>query len=369
MSQNVPKTETASIIINANDLKGVFFLNSIIDKKSPYNSIRNIQITNVSKDILRLCATNLEIFMIKEIVCKNIKNLPEIKIKSNILCDCLKKISGEIELKVEANKINIIDNSGKFVLVNCEEKYPEENIDNMEFLASLEEQQFINAIKSVSINVNPQDKGVCRFSINNNQLSVIVYDKKRICFCTTELKEFIKNFDCMISPKYIKELKKIKGNIKLYYGSKRLMIESDDGKMIIKTIEGNNIDHLKFVRDLKESCSVNLSDLKSSVERCLINVQPNGINKLKFQCFEESLIISYYDYVEDSYATQTIGCKCNIPFSSDDTRVFYLNGLQVLDMLKNIHTQEVQIFYNENLREVIFKGFAYYVNIKLTQIK
>ena len=147
------------------------------------------------------------------------------------------------------------------------------------------------------------------------------------------------------------------------------MLESEGGKMVIKTIEGNNIDHKKFIKELGDSCEVKLSDLKDGVQKCLINTQTNSVSKLRLQCGESSINISYFDYLEDTLATQTIDCKNFIKFTNQEDGVFFLNGVFLLDILKNMHQETVSLFFKPTGREVILKNFAWYVSIKLIQIK
>ena len=152
------------IKIDLNSLKFCNNLNSIVDKKSPYNSIRNIQIKATKEGKVLLTSTNLEILIMKEVDAEY-ENFKEIQLKSHVLCDCLKKMSGNVDLYIEGNNVKLVDEKGKFVLVNCDEKYPDEDAENMEYICCIDEKSFLEAIKSTEINISSQEKGICKFIV------------------------------------------------------------------------------------------------------------------------------------------------------------------------------------------------------------
>ena len=351
-------------------------LNAIIDKKSPYNIIRNIQIKGTEEGI-KLTATNLEILINQEIKLKdNTSNLvgKEVKIKSNILLDCLKKLSGKIELQMENNKLNIIDKNGKFVLVSSEDKYPEEEVKELTYKGTVLGEVFVNAIKKTNINVNIQEKGVCKLELKDNKLTVLVYDQKRICFHYCEAEhdpEEFNEFVIMISPKYLKEIIKIKGDVRIYGNEKKLMLCYGSSNIIIKSIDANNVNHLRFISDLGNNISVNTKDFKNAVEKCLVNVAAQILPKLKFQINNKEMEIQYYDYIDDTYTQQIINCENQ---NIIETIKFQLNGNHVLDLLKVLSGDVLHIFPKMDKRDIVFKSIdensqTYYINIKLVTIK
>jgi len=318
--------------IDSQSLECIKTLNNIVDSKSEHNILRHILIKGEDK-FIKIMSTNLEIIMKQEVRTDLDLTGYEIKVKGNLLVNCLKNLQGVLTFELDNNKLHISDSNGKYSIINCQEQYPQEKESELIFITEIYEEVWQKALSSININIHEKEKGAFKINISNNILNLIAYDQKRNASFTDNISHE-NDFSIIISPDYIDQLLAPKSSLKIWGNEEQVCFEFQDTSIVIKKLNTYNFTPTDY--DFSNSIEIDNNDFKQS----LISVLPTSSELIG------DILIENKDQKLNLYSyTDSIGfSKFFINSTGGLSLREFVNGKDLLDILNVMESYQTFLF-------------------------
>jgi DNA polymerase III sliding clamp (beta) subunit (PCNA family) len=344
---NIKKDEFSKALVDAN---------SIVNKKSPIQAIRNIYIKKENNNKLILSATNLDILFLKEIDCDFFHEAPDLLLQASLITECVKKMSDEIiSLYYDNQAVILADSKIKFSILNNMDKFPSRTLDNFKEAFTCPIDFILELIKKSQININEKDGGFVKLHVENQEITMIFFDRRRLSFVIANHENISRNFKGLINMKFISEIIKLKGDIKFSTNENEILVSNSTTHIVSKVLRGNDINHLQFLKNINEcaTCDLNLKEFKEAVNR-VIPTCSSITRNVKISFLKDKLEISTFDHGLGSSITY-VNCQ------SSEEAVLNLNIDYLISALDTCTTDILKIYYKDKNKPVILFNDNYSV--------
>ena len=350
--------EKQYIIINKNLLLDM--VNTavrIINKKSPIFDLKNIYIL-FRNNILQICSTDIDNY----IIINNVTSGSELDlcVTGNIILPIIKQLNDEVILEKVNNNLIIKDKFGEFsIKYSNSNGFPKKIIDNsiLTNILTIDALVFNKLLKSILINVTEEDFGICRFTINNNILNIVINDRKRLSFVNHNLTEdnTYTNTEIILNYKTIVELTNtLSGNLAIKQHNNEIIFEYQNYTLISRIINSKHIvDYTKFMNLGQSCCKVNVKEFIKAVQRSLIMSQI--ISKIVYLNFQNNNL--EVCGIDISVGKSVV----NIPITGNLNSNITVNGSFLLNVLSCIQMEECTIYLESINSPMVIHGEGFHV--------
>jgi len=286
-----------------------------------------------------------------------------IVIKGRYILDIVRKMNSEyIDIEViDGNKILIYNSNSEFNLngINVKE-YPVINLDLTTDPIVISKENFKMLINKTSYAASNDESRIMLtgidFKINDNILECAATDSYRLAYIKLELDNKYKNIEVVIPNKNLLELMKLvtdsEGNVEIHIFSNKVIFKFDEIIFQSRIISGTAGEYPSISKLISENSNfvvtINKYDFYGMIDRASIlnndrdnNIVTLEINKKDMKITSMSLEIGK---VEETYV---IDCSEKIKIS--------FNSKFMLDSLKTIDTENVKLFFIDEIRPIILK--------------
>lgn len=286
-----------------------------------------------------------------------------IVIKGRYILDIVRKMNSEyIDIEViDGNKILIYNSNSEFNLngINVKE-YPVINLDLTTDPIIISKENFKMLINKTSYAASNDESRIMLtgidFKINDNILECAATDSYRLAYIKLELDNKYKNIEVVIPNKNLLELMKLvtdsEGNVEIHIFSNKVIFKFDEIIFQSRIISGTAGEYPSISKLISEDSNfvvtINKYDFYGMIDRASIlnndrdnNIVTLEINKKDMKITSMSLEIGK---VEETYV---IDCSEKIKIS--------FNSKFMLDSLKTIDTENVKLFFIDEIRPIILK--------------
>ena len=284
-------------------------------------------------------------------------------IKGRYILDIVRKMNSEfIDIEViDGNKILIYNSNSEFNLngINVKE-YPVINLDLTTDPIIISKENFKMLINKTSYAASNDESRIMLtgidFKINDNLLECAATDSYRLAYIKLLLDNKYKNVEVVIPNKNLLELMKLindsEGNIEIHIFSNKVIFKFDEIIFQSRIISGTAGEYPSISKLISEDSNfvvtINKYDFYGMIDRASIlnndrdnNIVTLEINKKDMKITSMSLEIGK---VEETYV---IDCNEKIKIS--------FNSKFMLDSLKTIDTENVKLFFIDEIRPIILK--------------
>lgn len=195
------------------------------------------------------------------------------------------------------------------------------------------------------------------FLFNENSITSIATDGVRIALKREEIK-FNKNLQKIIPIKTLKEIYKIiddNDEISINFTKNKLVIFAEDIVLQTKIIEGTFPDVVSiFPKEFKNRLEINKQELVDLINRTTLLSMTKAIDNIYIKIIiVDSLLKFEAREIEIGYAN--ISTK-NYSWDGEAIYQIAFNPRYLLEALKVIEVEKVEIFFNENQQPFVVKG-------------
>lgn len=284
-------------------------------------------------------------------------------IKGKYILDIVRKMNSEyIDIEViDGNKILIYNANSEFNLngINVKE-YPVINLDLTSDPIVINKENFKMLINKTSYAASNDESRIMLtgidFKINDNVLECAATDSYRLAYIKLQLDDKYKNLEVVIPNRNLLELMKLinndEGNVEIHVFSNKVIFKFDEIIFQSRIISGTAGEYPSISKliseDSKFVVTINKFDFFGMIDRASIlnndrdnNIVTLEINKKDMKITSMSLEIGK---VEETYV---IDCNEKIKIS--------FNSKFMLDSLKTIDTENVKLFFIDEIRPIILK--------------
>lgn len=281
---------------------------------------------------------------------------------SKLFGEIIKRLpSDKIEIKNnELNKKNIIISSGntEFNLLNLDSKeYPQIPQVDFQNKILLKQSIFKNMIKSTTFSASfDESKGIITgvlINIKNNILTFVALDGFRLAL-KSEIIDNNEDINIIIPARTLNELNKILKEtddlIEIYLTNNFIMINVNNDKIVLKLLQGDFIKYDSIIpREYKLSVIVSKYELINGLERSTLLTKDKNNNLVKMEIREDKLVLkshSSFGQLKEEIVIKKDGIDLDIAF----------NSRYLVDAVKSIEEDEIEIKFNNNITPCIIKG-------------
>ncbi len=299
-----------------------------------------IETVNIEADVIKPGTIALDAKMFSEIIRKLPKNDVEIEVNE-------KNIT---KIKCGKSKFEILGISG----------------DDFPRLPSIEKVQSFkvncnklrNMIKKTNFSVAiTESKPVLTgelFEISTNNFNMVAVDGHRIAFINNNIESDV-NLNVVIPAKTLVEISKIMpsdndAEIELFFTNKHVLFQTSECIVVSTLLEGEFIKYNQiFTEDYKSKINLDRLSLISALERSMLLSKESQRSPVKLDIKEDLLIITSNSEIGNCYE------EVNVMIEGDLLEIAF-NPKYLLDALKSIETEKIEMFFTTSLSPCIVKG-------------
>jgi DNA polymerase-3 subunit beta len=352
-------------VVKKEDLyNGIKIVERATSVKALQPVLLNILIETTDTSSIRLIATDLD-YTVTATVDAQVEEQGKITLPSTKLDSIVSKLADNlVSFEADENSnVKISCKNSKFDLMGISAtEFPQESLNvevNEENGFEIELKPFVKAVKQAGFAAAGYEMGtllsgvVC--NISDEILEIASTDGNRLA----RVREKISNKDnkstqLIIPSKTLNEFIKMSGfisddTIKIYPGDKKLVIKTEKTTTISRLLEGQFPKYNQLIpQECPKKAVVNVSQMISALERVAIMINDKTyIVKMEFS---NNTLTMKGDTPEAGKSEERI----DIDYTAEDLTIAF-NYKYVLDALKNIESDEVEIGLNTQLSATLFK--------------
>lgn len=333
----------------ASFLEAVNKLQRVVGSKTSMPILEGILIS-AEQGRATLVAYNLEMGMKKEIYAKCDKP-GDIVINARLLADILRRMNG-VQVEIEADeKLNCHIKSGEAtfdIMGMSATDFPEmpsvAEGESLSVDSSLLSQMIKTTIFAAAVNegAKPILTGV-NFEVLNSEFRVVAIDGYRLAV-RSEKVENVKNIEFTVSNKGVAEVLRLideeSEKVEINIGNRLISFNINGYSFISRILEGEFVNYRKTLPDgFKQKVIVNTRDLINIIERVSLLISESFSTPVR--CYFNELNVVFTCATTLGRATETFDTKLEGPSFE-----IGLNSRYLLDALRAIDTEEIQILFN-----------------------
>ncbi len=338
-------------------LAGLQSLIGVVPTKSTFPVLANVMM-EISKEKLRLSATDLEIAAVTELEAQGGKE-GAITVPAKQLFEIVKQLPhSPVEIAVEENKISIKCDKSKFSLVGiAKEEFPKIPEIKKEKSFKLAAAAFQSAVRKTMFAVSNDSSrpALCgaMFQINGDKLKVVATDGRRLALFESLITPVPQKSELLIPPKALNLVCRMlgtdDGEITVRFDESYTQYSFHNTQVFARHIEGSYPDYEKVIPwDNQKVLTLGTEPFAAAVRR--VSVFSDTFTSL-------IRISAKKDLVELTSRTADIGEafeSLHAKYGSDALEIGY-NASYLLEILKNIESEEVNLYLNTALSAGLVK--------------
>ncbi len=284
-----------------------------------------------------------------------------IALDAKMFSEIIRKLpKNDVEIQVTEKNITIIKcGKSKFEILGVSgEDFP--RLPNIEKIKSFKVNcnKLRNMIKKTNFSVAiTESKPVLTgelFEISTNNFNIVAVDGHRIAFINNNIESEL-NLNVVIPAKTLLEISKIMptdndAEIQLFFTDKHVLFQTFECIVVSTLLEGDFIKYNQiFTEDYKSKINLDRLSLISALERSMLLSKESQRTPVKLDIKEDLLIITSNSEIGNCYeevSTMIEGDLLEIAF----------NPKYLLDALKSIETEKIEMFFTTSLSPCIIKG-------------
>ncbi len=295
-------------------------------------------------------------------------NIDAQRLKNGIIALDAKMFS-EIVRKLPKNDVEIIVDEKNITTIKCgKSKFEILGVNGHEFpkLPIIEKDKFIKlncnklrdmirkTIFSVAITESKPVLTGELFEISTNNFNIVAVDGHRIAFINNNVESDI-NLEVVIPSKTLNDITKIMpteqdANVELFFTDKHVLFQTSECTVVSTLLEGEYIKYEQiFTEDYKTKINIEKSELISALERSMLLSKESQKSPVKLDIKEDLLAITSNSEIGNCYE------EVNIIVEGDLLQIAF-NPKYLLDSLKSIEDDKVDLFFTTSLSPCIIKG-------------
>jgi DNA polymerase-3 subunit beta len=340
-------------------IRGINIVDRATSTKPLQPVLLNILVETLDKNTVKLAATDLDL-AITTIVDTQVKKERKITIPSKKLKEIATKIpdGSLIELDINETIITIKAGSSKFEIIGIDaSEFPTDTTPTSDGI-EMEVKPFVNAIKRAGFAAATFESsnllsGIV-FAIVDNVLEIASTDGNRLARYRQKIDSVKEDYNLIIPAKALNEFEKISSLLDekfvhiLKEGSK-VIIKSAKTTLVSRLLEGMFPKYNQLIPSSSPKKAVaNIKSLTSALERVavMVNEKTNIVN----MDFSADKLMLNANTPDAGKSEESLSIK----YDGDDLLISF-NYKYVIDALKNIDAQDVEIGLNTSLSATIFK--------------
>ncbi len=345
------------IIVNQKDIsKSINIVQKAISSRTSLQILEGILIETVDNR-LKLTATDLEIGIETYLDCQILEE-GSIVVNSRIFGDIIRKLpQSNIEITIKDNNINIICEKSEFnILGSNASEYPElpKIINQSSFI--IPNDLFKAAVKQTVFATSEDETrailmGVL-FKLENKTASFVALDGYRLALRKIPV-DIDEEIEIVIPSKSLLELNRIlddsEDELEIILAPNHIIFNIGDTLFSSRLLDGQFLNYNDIIReDHNTVVRVNKIKLQSSLERASLLAKEEKANLIKLNIKDNSIIIksnSEIGNVNEEVDSTSSGDNLDIAFNSR----YILEGIKVID------SEEIELFFMGSLNPCIIK--------------
>ncbi len=192
------------------------------------------------------------------------------------------------------------------------------------------------------------------FEISLDNFKMVAVDGHRIAFINNNIESEI-NLTVVIPAKTLIEISKImpsdnEAEIELFFTEKHVLFQTSECIVVSTLLEGDFIKYDQiFTDDYKTKINIDRLELISSLERSMLLSKESQRSPVKMDIKEDLLVITSNSEIGNCYE------EVGIIIEGDLLEIAF-NPKYLLDALKSIENEKVELFFTTSLSPCIIKG-------------
>lgn len=317
---------------------------------------------NVENDgMLTMSASDLDLTIENKIKVDNYEE-GNIVVFSKLFGDIIRKLPNEeVFIEIIDNNVIIKCKNSEFNIVGLSSsEFPKINDvkENEEYLL-FDKELMKDMIRKTSFSASiDESKGVITgllMELEEEKINMVAIDGYRMAIARSNMLNKRQD-NIIISAKIFNEINKIlseieteEENIRLFINEKKVIILIDNLKVVLRLLDGEFIKYRDVLpKESKCNITLNRMDLMNSIERASLLSKEGKNNLIKFDIKENNLVITSKS--EEGNVKEEVV----IEKTGDDLEIGF-NAKYVLDVLKAIEDEEVQMLFNTSISPCLIR--------------
>ena len=350
--------------------RGIQTVQNAVSQKSGLPILSNI-LFEVSKDKMRLIATDLEIGVITKISGVEVQEEGSISIPAKKISDIVKELPNkEIHLSAKKNnQVTIKCDKSIFKIMGLpKDEYPKVPEISDKDALTVPQRQLKMMLSSTAFAISKDEtryilNGIL-FVLSDKKLRVVATDGRRLAMVEKETPKPLGFSKRVIVPaKAVAELQRIlkdDGDVKILFSENQIAFELDDSQLITRLIEGEYPNYEQVIpKSSQDKLKANRENFYSAIKRASLLATPDS-QSIKLDLLKNRIIISKASQ-DGSESREEVDCV----YSGEEFTIGF-NPNYLMDALKNINEEEVEFeFAGQDRRGVIRAEGGDYIYIIL----
>lgn len=186
------------------------------------------------------------------------------------------------------------------------------------------------------------------WEISKNESRMVTTDSFRLALVTRKIKSGIKA-KLLVPPKIFGLLERSGDKVRVLFDLKKIGFTTEDTLLVTRMIEGPYPDYEKIIpKDYPQKVAINRDELLSVVRRAVVIAQPL-IRPISLE-FRNGSVTVRAENPELGKSEEMLDCQ----YEGDEMRIGF-NGNYLLDIIKQIATEEVRIEFSSPMAPVFLK--------------
>lgn len=311
-----------------------------------------------NENMLTISASDLDLSIQKTIKVENTEE-GSIVVSAKLFTEIIRKLpSGEIDINLSDNNVIIKSFNSEFSIIGQPSNdFPKIDTLNSDNSIKINKEIYKNMIKQTSFSASvDESRGIITgvlIEIEKEKINMIALDGFRMSIRKENMLTN-KNENMIIPARILNEIYKILAdeegdNIDLLLNNKNIIIKMDNTIILSRLLEGDFINY-KEILPKSYNCKVKVikEDLLASIERASLLAREGKNNLIKINIEEDKMIISSRSEEGKVYE------EVNIEKEGEGLEIGF-NSKYVLDILRNIEDEEINIEFISNVNPCLIK--------------
>ncbi len=340
---------------------------SSINKVSKAVSSKNTKpildciLLKASIDEFKIIANNLELGIETRVTNSVIVEVGSIALEAKTFSEIIKHLPNEdIEISTDENNSTIIKcvKSEYKISGLAGDEFPDLPEIQKDFGYKMKQSKLKDMIKQTIFSVSTDESKPTLtgelVEITNNSFNLVSVDGFRISFRTLKLENEYIDIQAIIPGSSLNEISKVllsnSTDITLYFTDKHVLFDLGDTTIVSRTIEGEFLKYATvFLAEAKTIINKNRKEIITCIERASILSRDSKKNPIKLEIKKDKLIITSNSELGTAYEELDINLE-------GEELIIAFNPKYLLDALKAIEDENIQICFTSNLSPCIIKS-------------
>ena len=335
--------------------KALNIVSKAVSTRTTIPTLKGILLEIKEEGILTMTASDMDL-SIEEKINVETEESGAVIVPAKLFGDVIRKLpSGEVEIKVDEEKINIKCMNAEFSIVGMPaDEFPNiKNIDEESREIAFDKEMLVNMIKKTSFAASiDQTKGIVTgvlIDIKPDYMNMVAIDGYRMAIVKEDIVS-VKDDKIIISGRIMNEISKIlaetgyeNNDIKMVVTDKNAAIYVDNVKIMTRLMVGEFIRYQDILpKESRLAVTVNRADLTESIERASLLSKEGKNNLIKLSVRDRILTITSHS--EEGNVKEDV----LVNKEGDDIDIGF-NSKYLLDILRAVDDDVIKIYFKDSV--------------------